>query len=129
MQRAIVRFLLSAAVFAFVLPLIPGIDFHGNFAVALGAALVFSIVGWLVDLAAVLLSAIFTVSSFGLALLWLIPLWLLGFWLMPAVTLMVMANLMPSHFTISGWIPAIEGGLVMLVLGALTSGKRSADKD
>ncbi len=129
MKRALLRFLLSAAVFAFVLPLIPGIDFHGNFAIALGAALLFSLVGWLVDLAAVLLSAVFTVSSFGLALLWLIPLWLLGFWLMPAVTLMVIANLMPTHLTVAGWIPAIEGGLVMLILGALTSGKGSDPKD
>lgn len=120
MIRALIRFLVSAAAFMFVLPMIPGIDFRGNFVVALGLALVFSIVGWLVDVAAMLLSAFFTVTSFGFALLWLIPLWILGFWLLPAVTLKVVADVMPGTFTVTGWVPAIEGGLVMLIIGACT---------
>lgn len=132
MVRATIRFLICAAVFAFILPLIPGIDFHGNFAVAILAALVFSIVGWLVDVAAVLISGVITVTTLGFALLWLIPLWILGFWLLPAVTLKIMADLMPTYLTVKGWIPAIEGGLVLLVIGALTgerSGKRSRESE
>ena len=127
MIRALIRFLASAAAFQFLLPMIPGIDFHGNFAVALGAALVFSIVGWFVDLAAMALSAILTVSSFGMALLWLIPLWIVGFWILPAVTLSVVAHLMPTHLTVNGWFPAAMGGLVMLILGALTSKPKKQD--
>ena len=107
--------------------MVPGIDFHGNFGIAIAAALVFSIVGWFVDLAAVAISAIATVSSFGLALLWLIPLWIVGFWLLPAVTLSVVASIMPQHLTVNGFGAAALGGLVMLIIGALT-GKRDGKK-
>lgn len=120
MIRALIRFLISAVAFAFILPLIPGISFHGNFAVAIGAALIFSIAGFFVDLLAMFLSALITVGSLGMALLWLIPLWLIGFWLLPAVTLKVVADLMPANLSVAGWIPAAEGGLVMLVIGAVT---------
>lgn len=130
MIRAIVRFLLAGAAFAYVLPLIPGIDFHGNFGAAIGAALVFSIVGWLVDLLAKVLSALWAIGTMGLALLVLIPLWILGFWLLPAVTLKLVADMMPAHLTVSGWIPAIEGGLVMMIIGALTAfGGRSKKEE
>lgn len=123
MIRALIRFLVSAAAFYFILPLIPGISFHGNFWVALGAALLFSIAGFFVDLIAMFLSAVITVGSLGMALLWLIPLWIIGFWLLPAVALKVVADLMPSHLAVAGWIPAAEGGLVMLVIGAITGAR------
>src|SRR4051812_18001395 len=100
MLRALIRFLLSAAAFAFVLPLIPGIDFHGNFGMAIVAALIFSILGFFVDLSAKLVSALFAVASLGLALLWLVPLWIFGFWLLPAVTLKLVADVMPTSFTV-----------------------------
>jgi len=91
---------------------------------------VFSIVGWLVDLLAKLLSALWAIGTMGLALLILIPLWILGFWLLPAVTLKLVADMMPAHLTVSGWIPAIEGGLVMMIIGALTTfGGRSKKEE
>ncbi len=121
MIRALIRFLLGGAAFAFLLPLIPGITFHGNFVMALVVATIFSIAGWIVDLIAKILSAVFTITSLGVALLWLVPLWLLGFWLIPAVALKLVADMVPGFLTIHGWIPAIEGGLVMLVLGACTA--------
>lgn len=129
MLRALIRFLLSAAAFAFVLPHIPGIDFHGNFGIAILAALIFSVLGFFVDLSAKLISALFTVASLGLALLWLIPLWIFGFWLLPAVTLKLVADLMPTNLSVAGWIPAAEGGLVLLIIGALTGGRGKKKQD
>jgi uncharacterized membrane protein YvlD (DUF360 family) len=120
-MRLVVRLVLTAIAFAFLLPLIPGIDFHGNFGAALVLAVLFSIMSWIVDLAAMLLSAVLTVSTLGVALLWLIPLWILGFWLLPAVTLLLVSDFMPSYVSVSGWMPAVFGGLVMLLIGAVTS--------
>lgn len=110
-----------ALVFIFVLPLIPGIVFHGNFVAALLLAFFFGICLWLVDLLAMTVSAMLTVGSLGLALLILIPLWIFGFWLLPAVALKLLADFFPSHLTVAGWTPAILGGLVMLFVGVLTS--------
>jgi len=121
MTRVIIQFLLTALAFAFILPLINGIDFHGNFVAALGLALVFGIMVWLVDFLAVALTAVLTIGSFGTALLWLIPIWILGFWLLPAVALKLVSDIMPGYLTIVGWVPAIIGGLIMMVIGMLTS--------
>ena len=127
MIRSIIRVLLTALAFAFLLPMLPGIDLHGNFGIAIVAAIFFGIAGWLVDLAALTLSTIFTVSTLGLALLWLIPLWLVGFWMLPVFALKLVAHMMPTHLTIHGWLPAIEGGLIMLVIGTTTANwKRKA---
>ncbi len=121
MIRLFVRLLLTALAFAFLLPLIPGIDFHGNMTAAFIMAIMFAIMSWVVDIVAVLLSALMTIGSLGMALLWLIPLWILGFWLLPAVALILVSDTMPSYLSVHGWIPAAIGGLVMLVIGALTS--------
>lgn len=121
MIRLFVRLVLTALAFAFLLPLIPGIDFHGNMVAAFIMAVVFAIMSWVVDIVAMLLSALLTISTLGVALLWLIPLWIVGFWLLPAVALMMVSDTMPSYLSVHGWIPAAIGGLVMLVIGAFTS--------
>ena len=116
-----VRILLSALAFAYILPMIHGIDFHGSFVAAIGLAVFFGIAVWIVDIGAVALSAVVAVGTLGLALLWLVPLWLLAFWLLPAVALKVVAQFFPAYLTIDGWLPAILGGLVMLAIGMATS--------
>lgn len=116
----LIRLVLTALSFAFVLPLIHGIDFHGNFAAALLISVVFGLMLWLVELAAVALSAVVTVTSFGLSLLWLVPLWILGFWLLPAFALMLTASAMPQYLTVTGFGPAALAGLVMLLIGSVT---------
>jgi uncharacterized membrane protein YvlD (DUF360 family) len=116
--------LISLALY-FIFPQIPGIHVHGNFWHVLIAAVVFSVLGWIVEIVAIALSAIITVSTLGLALLWLIPLWLLGFWLLPAYVLKLTADVMPTYLSIAGWTPAIIGGLIMLVIGIATSGSPS----
>lgn len=116
----LIRLVLTAASFFFILPLIHGINFHGNFWAALVISVVFGFMLWLVELAAVALSAVITVTSFGLSLLWLVPLWIVGFWLLPAFALMLTADVMPQYLTVSGFVPAALAGLVMLVIGGVT---------
>lgn len=127
-MKFVLKLLLTALCFMFVLPHIGGIDFRGGFGAALVVSLIFGIMLWLVDLAAVALSAMFTITSFGMALLWLIPMWILGFWLLPAVALKLVADSMPQYLSIVGWMPAILAGLVMMVIGALTSAVTSGRK-
>jgi uncharacterized membrane protein YvlD (DUF360 family) len=120
MIKFIVRLVLMALVFEFVLPAIPGISFHGHFTTALFMSLMFGVASFLVDAIAVFLAAVFSISTFGLALLILIPLWAIGFWILPAVALKVVADFMPGNLTIHDWVAAALGGLVMLVVNAAT---------
>ncbi len=121
MLRFVLKLVFTALVFTSVLPLIPGITFHGNFMAGILLAFFFGIMLWLVDLLAMTVSAMLTVGSLGLALLILVPLWIFGFWLLPAAALKLLANFFPTHLTIEGWLPAILGGLIMLFIGVLTS--------
>lgn len=120
-MRTIIRLILSALAFTTIMPLIPGVDFHGSFWTALALSVLFGIMLWLVELITLALAAIWTISSFGLALLWLIPLWIIGFWILPALALMLCSALLPQYFSIDGFLPAALAGLVMLVIGILTS--------
>jgi uncharacterized membrane protein YvlD (DUF360 family) len=123
MTNLLIRLVLIAGAFYFVLPMIQGIEFHGSFVHAIVAGFIFALVGWGCETLAIILSTVLAIGTFGLALLILIPAWMLGFWLLPAVALKVLADMMPATLTISGWGPAIWGGLVMLFIGVITSGK------
>lgn len=122
MLRHLIRLTLSACAFYFLVPLIPGATFHGNFAHALLAGILFAIAGGLVEFLAIAISALLAISTLGMALFLLIPAWLFGFWLLPALALTIVAQLLPSVLTFSGWMPAILGGLIMLFIGVITSG-------
>lgn len=122
MKRYILRLLLTAAAFYFLFLHINGVEFHGTFWHALTAGLLFTVLGSLVEFAGVAISAILTITTFGLALLILVPTWLIGFWIVPAIVLRLLADFMPHTLAFSGWWPAIQGGLIMLVLGIFTSG-------
>jgi len=121
-MRILIRLGLMALAFAFVLPQIQGISFHGNFASALVLSLLFGLVLWLVEISVVALSAVLTVTSLGLALLWLIPAWILGFWLLPAFAMMLTADFVPQYLTVNGFVPAALAGLVMLAISFFTRG-------
>lgn len=125
MKRQIIRLVLIALALYFVFPKIDGIQVHGSFIHICVAAIAFAFLGWLVETIAITISALLTLGTLGLALIILVPLWLFGFWLVPAFVLKLLADLMPTYLTISGWLPAILGGLVMLVIGILTGGKPS----
>lgn len=135
MKRYLIRLVLMACAFDFIFPLIPGIQFHGNFAHALGAGVLFALLGWVVESLAIALSAILTIGTLGMALLVLVPAWLIGFWLLPALVLRYVADIMPGSLSFTGWLPAIWGGLLMLLIGVATSGdahknvRRSSAKD
>ncbi|MCA9804809.1 MAG: hypothetical protein KC777_22720 [Cyanobacteria bacterium HKST-UBA02] len=103
-----------------VLPMLPGISFHGNFLHAIGAAAFFTIIIWLVEVAAVFVSTLLTISTFGLALLFIVPIWIMGFFLLPVLALKMLAGLLPGYLTIHGWLPALWGGLVMFLVGVVT---------
>lgn len=120
MIKFIIRLCLTAAIFMFVLPQIPGIHFHGHFSTALIMSIAFGIASFLVDLITTAISAMLTISTLGLALLVLIPLWAIGFWILPAVALKCTADFMPGNLSIDGWMPAILGGLVLLIANAAT---------
>jgi hypothetical protein len=122
MKRYFLRLVLIAGAFYFIFPMIPGVHFHGSFVHALIAGAVFAFIGWIVEIGAIAVSAIMTITTLGLALLVLIPAWLFGFWLLPAIALRLAADFMPSTMSFAGWVPAIEGGLIMLVIGIFTSG-------
>lgn len=124
MKGFLIKLVITALAFAYLLPMIPGISFHGGIVMALALALVFGIMLWVTDAIAIALSAVMTVSTLGLALLWLIPLWFLGFWLLPAVALKLVSDIMPHTLSITGWWPAIIGGLIMLAIGMITSESR-----
>jgi uncharacterized membrane protein YvlD (DUF360 family) len=126
MSKHVLRLLLTSAAFYFVFPVIPGVQFHGNLVHALLAGALFSFFGWIVEFLAITLSAVLAVSTLGMALIILTPAWLFGFWLLPAVVLRMVADLMPSTLQFSGWIPAIEGGLLMLVIGIVTGSNTHA---
>ncbi len=121
MTRYLIRLLLIAATFYFLFPMIPGVEFHGNFLHAILAGALFALLGWVVESIALAISTLVTISTLGLALIVLIPAWLLGFWLLPAVGLRLVANFMPATLTFSGWMPAIWGGLLMLCIGIVTT--------
>ncbi len=120
MPRFVLRLALSACAFYFLFPHLEGVHFGGNFVHALLAGALFSFIGWIVEFVAVALSAVLTVGTLGLALIVLIPAWLFGFWLLPAVALRMVADIMPSTLAFSGWIPAIQGGLIMLLICVIT---------
>jgi len=120
MTRYLIRLALIACAFYFLFPMIHGVHFHGTFVHAFVAGAVFAFLGWLVELLSIMLSAVLTIGTLGMALLVLIPAWFFGFWLLPAITLKLVAMLMPGTLSFSGWFPAIVGGLVMMVIGMLT---------
>ncbi|MBX9686412.1 MAG: phage holin family protein [Candidatus Obscuribacterales bacterium] len=120
-MRLIIRLLLSALAFTSILPLIPGIQFHGGFMTALLLSIVFGLMLWAVEVLALAIAAIWTIGSFGLALLWLIPLWVVGFWLLPCLSLMLTASVLPQFLSISGFIPAALAAFPLLCVGLLTS--------
>lgn len=120
-MRLLLRLVLTALAFTTVLPMIGGIDFHGNFVAALIMSVLFAVLLWAVELIAVALAAVWTIGSFGIALLWIIPMWIVGFWMFPAIALMLTADIMPQYLSVSGWMPAAIAGFVMLAIGLITS--------
>jgi len=129
MFKLLIRVLLFALAFLFVLPHINGIQFHGNFMEAVGLGAAFALMSWLVGRVAGWLTAVLAIGTLGLGLLVLVPLWLFGFWLLPVFALKLVAAVLPAYLTVSGWGPAILGGLVMLVISIFTAERKQASSN
>src|ERR1051326_1135653 len=113
--------LIALALF-FVFPQIPGIQIHGSSLHVFLTAISFALLGWLVESSAMAAGTLVSIGTLGLAVLVLAPLWLLGFWVIPTFALKLIAELMPSYLTISSWLAAILGGLVVFMTGIVTAG-------
>ncbi len=122
MFKFLLKTVASALAFIYVLPELPGIEFKGGFIDAAILAIVFACLLWVVESLAKMIATVWTISTLGLALLILIPLWIFGFWLFPALALELVAFVAPDHLSIHGFLPAILGGLTMLVISMFTRG-------
>lgn len=120
-MRLLIRIALEALAFMMILPMIPGIQVHGSFGAALGLAIFFSVMQWIVEIVAMAISAYMTVTTLGLALLFLIPMWIIGFWLLPGLALKLVADFLPQYLTVHGLIAAALGGLVLMVINTVTA--------
>jgi uncharacterized membrane protein YvlD (DUF360 family) len=128
MMKLLWRVLVSALAIFFVLPMINGIQFHGNFAHAIALGAFFALMMWVVAKAATWATAVLGVVTFGLALVVLIPMWIFGWWLLPAFALQLVAYVMPDYLSVSGFGPAVFGGLVMLAVSFLTGSAKVTTK-
>lgn len=111
-----------AAAIYWVFPRIGGIDFRGGFLHAIGVSVLFTFMAWLVEVAAMTLSAIFAIGTLGLGLLIIVPAWILGQWLLPVLALRLVANVLPEYLQVAGWWPALWGGLALMIVSMMTSG-------
>src|SRR4029077_19352235 len=96
MLKLIIRILLQALVIVYILPMLGGMKFHGNFYAACGVAVFFFVLLAFFKMIAVFISAIWTISTFGLALLILIPVRILFFWVLPTVSLILISFFFPN---------------------------------
>lgn len=120
-MRFLIRLALQAVAFMFVLPIVPGIQVQGGFGAALGMAIFFSVMQWIVEIVAMAVSAYMTVTTLGLALLFLIPMWIIGFWLIPGLALKLVSDFMPQYLSVHGLFAAALGGLVLMVINTVTA--------
>ncbi len=97
-------------------------EVHGNFTLALIVGTVLSALGWVVELGAVAIKAIFTNGNSPFTPLILVIAGVYAFWFMPVVVLRYGADFMPATVNFYGWMPAISAGLLLFVVGLATSG-------
>ncbi len=122
MIRLLIRIALKALAFMYVLPMIPGIQYHGTFMEAVAIAAVFSVLLRVVEWVVLFFATMWTLATFGLALLVLIPLWIVSFWAFPAVALFAVSAVWPAHLAINGLVPLLEGSFVLLIVSMVTGG-------
>ncbi len=122
MTRLILRTIVLALAFAFVLPRIPGFSFHGQFLPdALIYSLLFAVTAVLVNTAAYVVVGVTGLVTMGLALVVIWPVRLLGWWILAAYQMLLLAKFFPEHLAVTGWQPALLAGLVVLAVNVLTN--------
>ena len=121
MARLLIRVALFALAIMFALPIINGIQFHGNFVEAIGLGAAFTLLSWFVARVAAWVSGFLAVVTLGIGLLIIVPLWLLGFWALPGIALKLMADMLPAYLTVASWKAALIGGVVMFFINLFTA--------
>jgi uncharacterized membrane protein YvlD (DUF360 family) len=120
-MKLAIRILITALLFTFVFPMIPGAHFTGGFwpdGIVYG--LLMAVVAFAVSLAILA----FTVGTAGLGAVLII----LGFWIIPAIQLQLLAHFFPKSLAFDGWGSAIICGLILMVVNILTAASRSSAK-
>ena len=126
-MKLIIAVVLQAIAF-YVLNLIPGIHFTGNFWNACLYALGFALVSLVVNIFLMAATAGLGIATRGIGVIVAIFLYMLGWWIIPAIQLEVLAWWFPKHFAVDGFGWAILGGLVLMVFNfiikVLTGGEK-----
>jgi uncharacterized membrane protein YvlD (DUF360 family) len=114
------KFVLASTALMSLLPLIRGIDVKGTTAL-LVMALTLSILIWATDQWTSGMSQAWTDHGSKQCLKKLIPIWLAGFFVVPAILIKVSGSIYPGIINVSGWQPAVFGGLVVLLISLMIS--------
>ena len=114
------KFVLAWTALMSLLPLIRGIDVKGTTALLM-MALMLSVLIWATDNLTSGMSQDWTDRGSRQCLKKLIPIWLAGFFVVPAILIKMSGNIYPSIINVSGWQPAIFGGLVVLLISLMIS--------
>ncbi len=108
MQSLIMRVLVNAFLFVFLLPVVSGITFHGSFwPEGVVAGVLFGIVVYLVNLGL----AVFTIGTLGLGIF--------AYLLFPALSIQAMGWLFPQYLSVSSFGAAFLAGLLFWIGNAV----------
>lgn len=125
----IIRLVLTALFFAFLLPLIPGVNVTNGFWAIVGLAFAYRIATFVMQIVCFAISALATLFTAGLALILVIPAYVISFWLLPTLTLSALAHFMPGHLHFHDWIATSLAGLVMFALHFVIDRSKKSDKN
>lgn len=108
MQNLIMRVLVNAFLFVFLLPVVSGITFHGSFwPEGVVAGVLFGIVVYLVNLGL----AVFTIGTLGLGIF--------AYLLFPALSIQAMGWLFPQYLSVSSFGAAFLAGILFWIGNAV----------
>ncbi len=108
MQNLIIRVLMNAFLFVFLLPVVSGITFHGSFwPEGIVAGILFGIVVHLVRAGLTL----FAIGTLGLGLI--------AFLFLPAFCIQAMAWLFPQYLSVASFGAAFLGGILFWIGNAI----------
>jgi hypothetical protein len=123
MFRIFLRVFLSALIFVYIVPVIPGAHFIGQF---FTTGLLYGMLMGCIFAAMVALITLATVGTIGATLLVMAPILAfrttryLAAWLLSTIQLVLLAHFFPGCLSFDTWSSAFVCGLVFLVMHVLT---------
>jgi len=124
-MKFIIRLVLTALFFAFLLPLIPGVTVTSGFWAIVLLAFTYRVATLMMKLIWLAVSALATLLTAGLALILVIPAYGISFWLLPTLTLATLGRIMPGYLHFNGWLATSLAALVMFALHFVIDRKSS----